>query len=72
MMKMSFRILDMHCPACAMRLESLEDLLPGIIQVIASYRKQRMDVEYDETQVDEVQIISAVKGLGYDALPVKP
>jgi copper chaperone CopZ len=58
----------MHCTACVMRLESIEDLLPGIIQVTASYRKQQMEVAYDETLVDETQIIAAVNKLGYEAI----
>lgn len=68
MVKKIFRIFDMHCPACVMRLESIEDLLPGIIQVTASYRKQQMEVEYDEALVDEAQIITMVKKQGYEVI----
>ena len=68
MIKKSFRVPDMHCPACVMRLESIEDLLPGIIHVTASYHKQQMEVAYDEALVDETQIIAAVKQLGYEAI----
>jgi copper chaperone CopZ len=50
-----------------MRLESIEDLLPGIIHVTASFRKQQMEVAYDEALVDEAQIIAAVKKQGYEA-----
>jgi len=60
----------MHCTACVMRLESIEDLLPGIVQVTASYRKQQMEVAYDEALVDEAQIIAAVKKQGYEATPI--
>ena len=67
MIKKTFRIPDMQCTACVMRLESIEDLLPGIIQVTASYRKLQMEVEYDETLVDEAQIIVAIKKQGYEA-----
>ena len=38
--------------------------------LLASYRKQQMEVEYDKTLVDETQIIAAVKQLGYEATPV--
>lgn len=48
MIKKIFRVADMHCTACVMQLESIEDLLPGIVQVTASYRKQKMEVAYDE------------------------
>ena len=68
MVKKIFRVADMHCTACVMRLESIEDLLPGIIQVTASYRKQQMEVAYDEALVDETQIIAAVKKQGYVAI----
>ena len=68
MIKKLFRVADMHCTACVIRLESIEDLLPGIVQVTASYRKQQMEVEYDDALVDEAQIIAAVKKQGYEAI----
>jgi copper chaperone CopZ len=53
-----------------MRLENIEDELPGIQRIQASYRKARMQVEYDETQISEAQIIAAVKSKGYEAIPI--
>ena len=50
-----------------MRLQSLEDDLPGVLQVDASYVKQKMVVTFDESRVSEVQIIAAVSELGYSA-----
>jgi len=35
--------------------------------VTASYRKQQMEVAYDEALVDETQIIAAIKKQGYEA-----
>lgn len=67
MVKKGFRVNDMHCPNCALRVESIEDDLSGIKQVSASYQKQQMIVEYDETQVSEAQILSAVARQGYHA-----
>ncbi len=64
-MKQTFRIPDMHCPACVMTLEGLEDTLSGIRRIAASYRKQQLEVEFDETQVSEAQITAAVAALGY-------
>ncbi len=60
-----FKVLDMHCTNCAMRLESLEDELPGVRKVEASYRKGEMLVEYDEKMVSAEEIITAIKNLGY-------
>jgi copper chaperone CopZ len=65
MVKKTFRVEGMHCPNCVMRVESVEDDLPGVKQVSASYRKGEMVVEYDETKIGENEIIAAVKRVGY-------
>jgi copper chaperone CopZ len=69
MVKKVFRVPDMHCSACVMRLEGIEDELTGIKRITASYRQQQMVVEYDETRVTEQQIIAAALQHGYQALP---
>jgi copper chaperone CopZ len=69
MQKQLFKVLDMHCTNCAMRLESLEDDLPGVRKVEASYRKGEMLVEYDESKLRLDEIIAAVQKLGYQAIP---
>jgi len=71
MVKKTFRVGDMHCPNCAMRLESIEDDLPGVRRVSASYQRGQMVVEFDEAQVNASQIIAAVKARGYQAVPVE-
>jgi len=48
-----------------MRLEGIEDVLPGIKHVSASYQKQILSVEFDENLLNEDQIISAISNLGY-------
>lgn len=70
MAKKTFRVPDMHCTACVMRLEGIEDELSGVKRVTASYRKQQMEVEYDEMQVTAQQIIAAAKKRGYEANPI--
>jgi copper chaperone CopZ len=67
MVKKIFRLSDMHCPNCAMRVEGIEDDLPGIKQVSASYQKGQMVVEFDESKVGDADIIAAVKKVGYTA-----
>jgi copper chaperone CopZ len=64
-LKKTFRIPDMHCSACVMKLESLEDDLPGVRMVQASYQKQSMLVEYDDSKVSDGEIRKAIQGLGY-------
>ena len=68
MIKKTFNVPDMHCTNCSMKLESIEDALPGIKEINASYHKQQMTVEFDETIVSEDQIIAAAKKKGYEAV----
>jgi copper chaperone len=67
MIKKTYKIPDMHCSNCAMKLESIEDDLPGIREINASYHKQLMIVEFDEAQVSETQILVAIAKKGYQA-----
>jgi copper chaperone len=69
MLKQIFRVTDMHCSACVMRLEGLEDDLPGVQRVRASYHKQQMEVEYDESWLSAEQIVAAIRKLGYTVVP---
>lgn len=71
-MKKTFRVLDMHCPNCAMHLEGLEDELPGVKCINASYKKQIMEVEFDELKVTLEQIIAAANAIGYHPEPGIP
>jgi copper chaperone CopZ len=48
MIKQTLNVTDMHCSNCCMKIESLEDELPGVKSVEASYVKGRVVVEYDE------------------------
>jgi len=69
MIKQTFRVADMTCSNCAMKLESLEDTLDGVKEINASYHKLNMTVEYDETRLSAAQIVEAVKRKGYTAVP---
>lgn len=51
-----------------MRLEGLEDDLPGVRRIKASYQKQQMEVEYDEKQLTPDQIVFAIRRLGYTVM----
>ena len=64
-MKKSFHVPDMECPNCAMHLENLEDELPGVKRIDASYKKMSMDVEFDETKLSVAEIITAANAIGY-------
>ena len=69
-MKKTFRVPDMECTNCAMHLEGLEDELPGVKRITASYRKQTMEVDFDESRVSIDQIIAAANAIGYHPEPM--
>lgn len=64
-MKKVFRVSDMSCPNCAMHLEGLEDELPGVKRINASYKKLTMEVEFDEKMLTIEQIVKAANAIGY-------
>jgi copper chaperone CopZ len=68
MIKKTFKIPDMTCSNCAMKLESLEDTLDGVKEINASYHRLEMVIEYDESKLTEEQIVEAVKKKGYQAV----
>lgn len=63
----TFKITDMHCVNCAMTIQSLEDDLPGVKKVDASYRNGTATIEFDETITTSDEIVDAIKKLGYTA-----
>ncbi len=65
MPKKTYIITNMECPNCAMILESIEDKLPGIREISASYKKGQVTVEFDEKVVSEAEILAAIQKKGY-------
>ncbi|MCX6056913.1 MAG: heavy-metal-associated domain-containing protein [Chloroflexi bacterium] len=68
MIKKTFKIPDMTCSNCAMKLESLEDILDGVKEINASYHRLEMVIEYDNSKLTDEQIITAVRKKGYTAI----
>ncbi len=65
MVKKKYRVEGMDCSSCAINIEAIEDILPGIRQISASYQKGQMVVEFDESKVSEAQIFAEIKKRGY-------
>ncbi len=68
MLKKTFKVEDMTCANCAMKLEALEDTLEGVKEINASYHRLEMVIEYDEAKLTDEQIVAAVKKKGYTAV----
>ena len=69
MIKKTFKVPDMSCTNCAMKLESLEDTLDGVKEINASYHRLEMVIIFDEMKLTDEQIVAAVKKKGYQAVP---
>lgn len=67
-MKKTFNVTDMHCTNCALKIDSLEDELPGIESVNASYVRGQVVVEFDPNRLTPEEIVAAIKRKGYTAL----
>ncbi len=70
MQKIQLKINDMHCAACVLRLESIEDDLDGVTSARANYVKQTMEVTYDEHKLDPSRILTAIQEIGYHPEPM--
>ena len=68
MIRKTFKVPDMSCTNCAMKLESLEDTLDGVKEINASYHKLEMVIVYDEAKLTDEEIIAAVRKKGYQAV----
>lgn len=63
--RVTLKIEGMECPNCAMTLERMEDTMPGVTRVEASYHRAQMVVEFDESVLSLQQIEAEVVRLGY-------
>jgi copper chaperone CopZ len=68
-MKVTYHIPEMHCSNCVMHLEDLEDELPGITSVNASYHRQEMIVEFNPEIITEGQLVQVINDKGYSVIP---
>lgn len=67
MTKKRFQIRGMHCGSCAMLIDGALEDMEGVKSANTSYARQITEVEYDESEVSETEILSAVEDAGYTA-----
>jgi len=69
--KVTLKIKGMECPNCSMNLERIEGKLKGVLFAEASYRKEQLVLEYDETIVDMNLIRAEISRLGYEVAGIE-
>ena len=67
-----YKVTNMDCGSCAMHIESLEDEITGVDAIKVSYKKQTMEVKFDEHKTNLDEINKRVKALGYGLTETKP
>lgn len=71
MKKITFSLAGVECPNCILKLEGIEDQLPGIKWVEGSYRKSQLRIEFEPDKVSIEQIRDRVQSMGYQVVNIE-
>ncbi|MCX6695047.1 MAG: heavy metal translocating P-type ATPase, partial [Candidatus Altiarchaeota archaeon] len=67
MKKVTLSVKGMHCASCVAVVEGALKNTPGVSDARVNLSTEKAQVEYDDSKVEVSNLISAVKGKGYDA-----
>src|SRR5512134_2270564 len=65
-------VMGMSCAACARTIERTLQGVEGVSAAGVNYATNRATVRFDPAVVSLPQLVEAVRGVGYDVLPVEP
>lgn len=65
-----FVIENMHCTHCAMTIDWAIEDLAGVVEASTSFARGRTKVVVDPEKVNDMQIVAALRDVGYTARPV--
>lgn len=63
--KFIFQIEGMHCPSCAMNIDSQLEELDGVLAAKTKYASQKVVLEIDSRKVSVKQIQDCIHKMGY-------
>ncbi len=61
----SIRVGDMHCEACAARIEEEISGLEGVLGVQVVLRDKRIVIRYDPERVSREDLVRTIRDLGF-------
>lgn len=70
MRKQTYQIEGMHCSSCVMLIDMQLEEIDGVNSTKTSYQKGQSEVEYDESKVQDPEIIAAIAKAGYKVVPL--
>ncbi|WP_254055075.1 heavy metal translocating P-type ATPase [Kiloniella sp. EL199] len=68
---MAWTISGMDCPSCAKSIEKAVDRLPGIHTARISFARERLNTDFNPSEVSQDDIHKVVTGLGYSLTEVR-
>ena len=54
---------DLHCPSCVLRVQALQDDLPGVLGIQADLDRRSVTVTFDETLITAEQVARALQAM---------
>ena len=69
MKKVEYHVLGMRCVGCSMGIQKLLKRSKGVSEVEVVLSESRIFITYDESVIDNKQIVDTVSRLGYQAVP---
>ena len=69
MKKVVFKIIGMHCTACAMNIDGELEDTGKVKSSKTNYAKAHTEVEFDPKDISEKEIVEIIKKTGYTAQP---
>lgn len=64
--KKEVKVVGMHCPLCAKAVELCMMDLDGVESAVVDLDANKVEVEYDNEKVSDVDLAGAVKEAGFD------
>ena len=70
MKKINFKINEMSCASCSVRIESTLKNTKGINSAVVNFASESASVEFDETKISQDNIFKLIKDMNYN--PIDP
>ncbi len=68
MKKVILNLTGMHCTSCSVLIDTVLEELPGVKTAKTSYALQKVEVDFDASQINPDKMIAAIKQEGYEAV----
>jgi copper chaperone len=66
-----FQLEPLTCPSCIKKIESTLNKMTGVDSVKVLFNTSKVKTQFDESQIETVQLIETIKRLGYSVLSTK-